>query len=79
MRVDRPTGDKVLRADPYSVQVNYGNVSLSPGEWNRAYLDELQFFPHGKWKDQVDASSGAFSLLTHRRTLVGGLGVMKKR
>lgn len=61
---DRPTGDKALRADPYSVQVNEGNVSLLRGEWNKAYVDEMKFFPNSTYKDQIDASSGAFSKLT---------------
>jgi hypothetical protein len=29
-----------------------------------AYLDECEVFPAGKYKDQVDASSGAFSKLS---------------
>lgn len=73
VRIDRPVGDKVLRADPYSVQVNGGNVRLKQGLWNRAYLEELQFFPHSKYKDQVDSSSGAFSILTRKRIRVGAL------
>lgn len=60
---DRPTGDKVYRADPFSVQVNNGNVLLLRGEWNPAYIDEMRFFPFSKYKDQIDASSGAFSKL----------------
>lgn len=61
---DRPTGDKVLRADPYSVQVNMGNVKILAGAWNKDYLDELKNFPNSTLKDQTDASSGAFACLT---------------
>src|SRR5574340_1137791 len=50
------TGDKVFRADPFSVQVNWGNVCMVRAPWNRDYLDELSVFPFGKRKDQVDAS-----------------------
>ena len=60
---DRPTGDKVYRADPYSVQVNNGNVLLVSAEWNQAFIEEHRFFPFGTYKDQVDASSGAFNKL----------------
>ena len=35
VRVDRPTGDKEVRADPYAVQVNGGNVYLVQGPWNK--------------------------------------------
>ena len=73
VRVVRPTGDKVIRADPFSVQVNDHNVAIAPGEWNREYLSELQHFPFSKYKDQVDASSGAFELLTRPRKRAGGL------
>lgn len=71
VRVDIPTGDKVLRADPYSVQVNSGNVSVKKADWNGEYLKELEFFPHSTYKDQVDASSGAFALLTKPRVILG--------
>lgn len=64
---DRPTGDKALRADPYSVQVNNGNVSLFQAKWNDTYIDELENFPFSLYKDQVDASSGAFNMLTKRK------------
>ncbi len=73
VRIERPTGEKTIRADPYSVQVNGGNVSIKAGLWSRAYIDELQFFPFSTYKDQVDASSIAFSLLTQTKTRVGGL------
>ena len=64
---DRPTGNKVVRADPYSVQVNWGNVLLARGEWNREFIEEHRYFPFSKLKDQVDASSGAFTKLARGR------------
>lgn len=64
---DRPTGDKVFRADPYSVQVNNGNVLLLVGEWHRDFIEEHRFFPFSTYKDQVDAASGAFGKLSNRR------------
>ena len=60
---DRPTGDKILRADTFAVQLNAGNVAMLRAEWNSEYRRELEFFPYGKYKDQVDASSGAFNIL----------------
>lgn len=62
------TGDKEVRADPYSSQVNAGNVRLVAGEWNRAYLEELRSFPMGKHDDQIDASADAFNALADDRT-----------
>jgi len=60
---DHPTGNKVYRADPLSVQVNRGNVLLLRGEWNRAFIEEFRNFPFGTYKDQVDAASAAFNRL----------------
>ncbi|MEZ2410533.1 phage terminase large subunit [Bosea sp. RCC_152_1] len=57
------TGDKETRAEPFAAQCEAGNVSIVRGEWNDAYLDELCLFPGGSFKDQVDASSGAFGKL----------------
>ena len=31
------------------------------GEWNEAYLTQLENFPDGKFKDMVDASANAFA------------------
>lgn len=64
---ERPQGDKVYRADPYSVQVNWGNVMLLHGEWNKAFIEEHRFFPFGRYKDQVDAAAGAFAYLNNKR------------
>lgn len=64
---DRPTGDKIRRADPYSVQVNNGNVLLLRGDWNSKFIEEHRFFPFGRYKDQVDAASGAFTKLVQKR------------
>jgi len=64
---ESPRGDKVYRADPFSVQVNNGNVMLLYGEWNDEFINELRYFPLGQYKDQVDGCSGAFSKLSSRR------------
>lgn len=67
VEADRPTGDKVQRADPYSVQVNNGNVIIRNALWNKDYKEELSLFPNSTYKDQVDASSGAFNYLTKKK------------
>lgn len=66
-QADRPRGDKIYRADPFSVQVNDGNVALVRAEWNKAFIDELKLFPFSQFKDQVDAAGGAFSKLAGRK------------
>ena len=69
----RPTGDKEWRADPFSAQVNASNVKIAKGDWNYTYIEELRYFPVSKYKDQVDASSGAFNLISTVRKRVGAL------
>jgi predicted phage terminase large subunit-like protein len=64
---DLPKGDKIYRADPYSVQVNNGNVMLLRGDWNHDFIEEHRFFPFGNFKDQVDAASAGFNLLAAKR------------
>lgn len=66
-RADKPTGDKVFRADPYSVQVNNGQFQIVVGDWNHDFIEEHRFFPYSKFKDQVDASSGAFNHLVSKK------------
>lgn len=78
VRIVKPTGDKALRADPLSVQVNLGQTRMVAAPWNRPFLEEMQFFPLSTFKDQIDASGGAFSLLTRQKMRLGGLGGYKK-
>jgi len=61
--VERVTGSKEVRANPYAAQVNGGNVCLVRGPWNKAYIDELGMAPNGTYWDQIDASSGGFTKL----------------
>lgn len=55
------SGEKEVRAHPYSTAAEAGRVRLVRGGWNDDYLDELASFPKGTFKDQVDASSDAFN------------------
>lgn len=64
--MDRVTGKKEVRADPYAAQVQAGNVDLLIAPWNKMFIDEHEMFPNGKFKDQVDATGAAFIKLTIR-------------
>jgi predicted phage terminase large subunit-like protein len=64
VKIDKADTHKETRAEPFSTQVNGYNVTLVPGAWNTEYISELQYFPNSKYKDQVDASSGAFNMIT---------------
>jgi predicted phage terminase large subunit-like protein len=68
------SGDKAIRADPFSVQVEWGNVQMLRGGWNEDFINELKFFPNSTYKDQVDASSEAFTKLTSKKQVKIGLG-----
>lgn len=66
VEADRVSGAKEVRADPFAAQWQAGNVRLVAAPWNRDYLDEHEHFPNGKYKDQVDASSGAFNKIASK-------------
>lgn len=55
------SGSKEARAEPMAAQWQAGNFDIMYGEWNEAYLTQLENFPDGKFKDMVDASANAFA------------------
>jgi predicted phage terminase large subunit-like protein len=61
---DRVTGSKQVRADPFAVQVQAGNVFLVAGPWVADFCDEAEAWPSGKTLDQIDAAAMAFAHLT---------------
>jgi len=62
--IERASGDKEVRADPFAAVWQAGAVDLLEGPWNDAYLSELEAFGTGTaHDDQVDASAEAFRLL----------------
>ena len=63
VRAEQVTGSKRTRAEPFRAQCEALNVKLVRAAWNGPYLEELISFPSSKYKDQVDASSGAFNKL----------------
>jgi predicted phage terminase large subunit-like protein len=67
------SGDKIARADPVAAQAQAGNIFVIEGPWNDAFFEELEKFPTGQYKDQVDALSRAFGrfILTPGSAIVG--------
>jgi len=61
--VNRVTGSKEVRAEPFVAQVQNDNVRLVAGEWIHEFLYECEAWPAGARKDQVDAAAGAFNRL----------------
>jgi predicted phage terminase large subunit-like protein len=64
VEAERMTGDKVTRADACASQANIGQIGMLKASWNASLIDELASFPSGRWDDQTDALSLAFSKLS---------------
>ena len=62
------SGSKEDRARPLASQVEAGSIYLVRAPWNGAFLAEVENFPNGRFKDQVDAASRAYSKLIRRRS-----------
>jgi len=56
------SGGKEVRAEPLADAAKAGLVRLVAGNWVSAFLTELESFPRGQYKDQVDSASGAFTV-----------------
>lgn len=63
-------GSKLLRAQPWLVKLEKGNMYCVRGPWTKDFIDELDNFPDGKHDDQVDAVSIAHELVERRKTLL---------
>lgn len=62
-RAEAQSGSKETRAEPLSAQIERGNLFVLNRTWTKAFIEELRFFPKGKYKDQVDAAASAFNRL----------------
>jgi predicted phage terminase large subunit-like protein len=80
VKAESQSGSKELRAEPFAGHVENGHVAVLQDVWTKTFVEELRFFPKGKFRDQVDAASSAFNALAplaraKKRTLqlvVGG-------
>jgi len=64
VQADKVTGSKDVRLEPFIAQAQVGHVRLKIGDWNRMYIEEMIAIPNGKYRDQGDATAGAFNKLT---------------
>lgn len=85
VKEDQPTGSKDFRAEPWADQCAAMNVTLiDDGSWDiLGFIQEhVLFRPDpstkrlGKFKDQVDAASGAFRKLVGEKPSVGSFRVL---
>lgn len=70
-----PTGDKESRAYPLSSQVGAGSVYVLDRAWTKDFIEELRYFPHSKYKDQVDAASSGYNRIARKKRVVGGFSL----
>ena len=70
VKVDKVTGAKETRCEPYESQVAIKNVRLligtseQPAKWVKEFLEEHEMYgPSAEFKDQIDAAGGAFNKL----------------
>lgn len=61
IRFETVTGDKEVRAGPWSSALQGGQVRLVRGAWNEPFIEEHVAFPKGKFDDQVDMASVGYS------------------
>jgi predicted phage terminase large subunit-like protein len=66
VHVDKVTGSKEVRANPFAAMVQNGQVLMIAGTWCQDFLREAEQFPNGKYDDQIDACSGGFNRLAQR-------------
>ena len=60
------SGSKESRAEPMAAQWQAGNFDILYGDWNEAFLTQLENFPDGKFKDMVDAAANGFAEIETR-------------
>ena len=63
VKTEPVSGAKTTRADPFSAQVNAGNVRMVKADWNKVVIEEMRGFPLAAHDDCVDAASDAFTEL----------------
>lgn len=74
IRAVKPHGDKYNRAMPWASRAELGAVDICRGAWNKGFLDECNAFTADdshQHDDQIDAVSGAYSILTTNRQVTG--------
>lgn len=63
VRKETVTGDKDVRLEPFAAQAEAGNLRLKRARWNQEYIEEFVALPNGTYRDQSDATAGAFNKL----------------
>lgn len=75
------SGDKDTRLEPFAAQAEAGNVRLKRAAWNGEYIEEFVAIPNGAYRDQSDATGGAFNKFirpTRQAALVESTGLYNR-
>lgn len=72
VEADKVSGSKDVRLEPFIAQAQRKNVRLKRARWNYEWLEELCTVPFSRYRDQADATAGAFNKLA----LGGGGGTL---
>lgn len=63
VKAEPQSGSKETRAEPLAGHIAHGHVSVRKAVWTKTFIEELRFFPRGRFVDQADAASSAFNAL----------------
>lgn len=74
IKADSPRGDKDLRLNPFEAQAEAGNIRIVRAPWNHEYVEEFIALPAGTYRDQSDATAGAFNKFNKPVTKAGTVG-----
>lgn len=76
---DKATGDKDVRLEPFAAQAEAKNVRLVRGAWNGEYIEEMCAVPNGFYRDQADATAGAFNQMRRKTGATVGAAVVQRQ
>lgn len=60
IHLDKVTGSKDVRMQPFAAAAERGAIYLVYGTWNGAFVDEICAIPNGMYRDQADGAGGAY-------------------
>lgn len=66
VRPSNPVKDKLARAWSWIDLAESGNFLVVEAPWNKAFFDEIEMFPDGRYDDQADGVSIAYEFLKDR-------------
>ena len=69
---EKVTGSKEVRAEPVARAAEAGELLVLSSDWTDGFLHRLGLFPMGRYKDEIDALSGAYNKLSLIQYLPAG-------